>query len=66
MKCEGETCKNYWSYSYLKMRFGTYDKKCGYDKEIVDILHNIELQARKETLRRISDMEDIEKELRED
>ena len=50
MKCEGETCKNYWSCSYLKMRFGTHDKKCGYDKEIVDILHDIELHAREEML----------------
>lgn len=54
MECEGEACTSYWSCIYLQHRFGTKDKKCGYDKSKVEIIHNSETKARRKMLRRTS------------
>lgn len=51
MKCEGETCKGYWTCRYLQNRFGTKEKKCGYDEDKVEIIHNLELKARRKMLK---------------
>lgn len=46
MESKCEECKSYWTCRYLQNRFGTKDKKCGYDKDKVEIIHNLELKAR--------------------
>lgn len=46
-KCK--QCDNIYSCRYLQHRFKTKNKKCGYDKRKVKIIHFDELEKRKES-----------------
>lgn len=48
-KCK--KCEKQWSCKYLTNCFMTKDKKCGYNKGNVDIIHRHLLQDRKEMLK---------------